>query len=279
MTQPPRTGDAAAGAHDDCTELLFERLGAALAEGDEPAATSLLRERLLQRARGAVRAEAAFHTVRGRRDWFSVDPGVRCRWLYQAAPGEALRLGEPLRARLMMLAPGAAGVLRWPQRGMRSEWLVMTGDVDVDDVALATRDYHVTVSSHAVAALRSAGGALLYLREAPAAGDEAAVHTARDKDLPWFPHAPGIERRVVWQSGSEAAMLYRVQPGGSVPCHGHGHDEECLMIEGDVFVDDLLLRAGDYQLAPAGTTHQGVCSDTGGILFGHGDIDLAVTPR
>ena len=74
-------------------------------------------------------------------------------------------------------------------------------------------------------------------------------------------------------------MLYRVQPGIAVPHHGHGHDEECLMLEGEVFVDDLLLRRGEYQLAPAGTHHEGVCSDTGGILYAHGDIDLAVTPR
>ena len=119
----------------------------------------------------------------------------------------------------------------------------------------------------------------MYLREAESPDDDFVPHTARDNELPWLAHAPGIERRVLWQRGSESALLYRVQPGIAVPHHGHGHDEECLLLEGDVFVDDVLLRRGEYQLAPAGTYHEGVSSDTGGILYAHGDIDLAVTPR
>jgi len=141
------------------------------------------------------------------------------------------------------------------------------------------RDYHVTVAHRSAFTLSSGGGALLYLREAEPPEDDFMAHTARDNELPWQAHARGIERRVLWQRGSESALLYRVQPGSAVPHHGHGHDEECLMLEGEVFVDDILLRQGEYQLAPAGTHHEGVSSDTGGILYAHGDIDLAVTRR
>jgi len=273
-------GPAASGL-DEASRLMLEGLGAL--PGIESTAAALagdpVRQRLMRRAAQSVRAAAAFHTVRGERGWLPGSDGVRIRWLYQAASGRALRAGEPLRVRLVALAPDSHN--EWPleQPRVRCEWLVMAGDVRIDGLPLVARDYHVTVARRGAFALSSTGGALLYLREAEPPADDFVAHTARDRELPWLAHAPGIERRVLWQRGSESALLYRVQPGSAVPHHGHGHDEECLMLEGEVFVDDMLLRRGEYQLAPAGTTHEGVSSDTGGILYAHGDIDLAVTRR
>ena len=79
---------------------------------------------------------------------------------------------------------------------------------------------------------------------------------------------------MLWASNGEATLLYRASAGAQVPSHGHQRDEECLMIEGEVFLDDVLLCAGDYQLAPAGTAHGGVSTDSGGLIFAHGDLDL-----
>ena len=277
--QQSKPGDAS--GLDESSLLMLDDLGAL--PGIEGTAAGVVddpvRQRLMRRAAQSVRAAAAFHTVRGERDWLPGSDGVRSRWLYQAQSGRALRAGEPLRARLVALAPGSHCELTLEQPGARCEWLVMAGEVRIDGLPLVVRDYHVTLARRGVFALSSAGGALLYLREAAPPGDDFVAHTARDGELPWLAHAPGIERRVLWQRGSESALLYRVQPGSAVPHHGHGHDEECLMLEGEVFVDDILLRRGEYQLAPAGTHHEGVSSDTGAILFAHGDIDLAVTPR
>jgi len=266
-----------AGMLDESSRLLLESMAAqpgadASAMG---AGADSLRRRLMQRAARSVCAANAFHTVRGPRQWV-IDADMRWRWLYQAQPGRALRAGEPLRVRQVELAAGARLELPLEQHGVRLEWLVMAGDVHIDGMPLLVRDYHVMVASRRSVGLRSKGGARLYLREAEQASEPCVPHTVRDRQAPWLAHAPGIERRVLWQCGSESALLYRVQPGVEVPSHGHGHDEECLMVEGDVFVDDILLRAGEYQLAPAGTHHEGVSSDTGGILYAHGDIDLAV---
>ena len=85
---------------------------------------------------------------------------------------------------------------------------------------------------------------------------------------------PGIRRRVLWTAGGEAALLYRADPGARVPGHAHGHDEECLMVQGELFLDDVLLQPGDYQLAPAGTGHRVTETDTGVIIYAHGDLDL-----
>jgi quercetin dioxygenase-like cupin family protein len=277
--QSTHAGDAS--GLDESSLLVLEGLDAL--QGSEGKAAALaddpVRQRLMRRAAQSVRAAAAFHTVRGERDWLPGGDGVRSRWLYQTRNGRGLRVGEPLRARLLALAPGTRCELTLEQPGVRCEWLVMAGDVRIDGLPLVVRDYHVTLARRGVLALSSTGGALLYLREAEPPGDHFMAHTARDSELPWLAHAPGIERRVLWQRGSESALLYRVQPGSAVPRHDHGHDEECLMVEGEVFVDDILLRRGEYQLAPAGTHHEGVSSDTGGILYAHGDIDLAVTPR
>ena len=72
----------------------------------------------------------------------------------------------------------------------------------------------------------------------------------------WPAFAPGIRRRVLWQRDGQAALLYHAQAGAQVPHHTHGHDEECLMVQGELFLDDVLLQPGDYQLAPAGTGHR-----------------------
>ena len=71
-----------------------------------------------------------------------------------------------------------------------------------------------------------------------------------------------------------AAMLWLAEPGATVPHHHHGHDEECLMLRGDLFQDDYLLREGDYQLAPSGTAHETVSTDTGALIYAHGDLQM-----
>ena len=73
-------------------------------------------------------------------------------------------------------------------------------------------------------------------------------------------------------------MIPGAEPDAAVPRHGHSHDEECLMLEGDLFLDDVLLRPLDYQLAPAGTAHGGVFTDTGVLLYAHGDLELDLQP-
>ena len=69
-------------------------------------------------------------------------------------------------------------------------------------------------------------------------------------------------------------MLYHADPGAQVPQHRHGHDEECLMVQGELFLDDLLLQTGDYQLAPACSGHRVTQTDTRVVLYAHGDLDL-----
>jgi quercetin dioxygenase-like cupin family protein len=79
---------------------------------------------------------------------------------------------------------------------------------------------------------------------------------------------------VLWQGAGQASMLYHAEAGASVPEHGHGHDEECYAVQGEIFLDDLLMQPGDYQVAPAGSGHVSTATDTGTVLFVHGDAEL-----
>jgi hypothetical protein len=138
--------------------------------------------------------------------------------------------------------------------------------------SLTLRDYRVVPPGGAADVLHSDTGALLFLRES--AGAACEPFTVRDDQAGWPDYAPGIRRRVLWQHAGQAALLYAAEPGASVPMQLHGHDEECLMVQGELFLDDVLLQAGDYQLAPAGTGHRVTETDTGVVIYAHGDLDL-----
>lgn len=242
-------------------------------------APAVSRQRLMQRVALAARAACAFNTVRSRQQPVTqVAPGVVERLLY-ASNGAPRRAGEPQRVRLLELAAGSHWRIAPSAGGLqRCEWLLIEGEASVDATALRSGSYHVTLGGP-TARLHSVGGAWAYLRETdtgPAieTGSSYVQHDAPDL---WHVFAPGLQRRLLWRQGSEAALLYRAEPGARVPAHSHGHDEECLMLDGEVFLDDVLLRRGDYQIAPAGTGHGGVFTDTGAVLYAHGDIDLALT--
>lgn len=239
------------------------------------AGPQLLRRKLFDRVARSAAAGRAMVTVRLADARVSRPaPGVEWRQLY-AAQGAGLRRGEPRAAHWIELAPGATWSGGWPACTDRREWLVVRGSVIVGDVALDALDYHVVPAGAAIERIASDVGATLYLREAPAP-DSERQSTTDYSAAAWADFAPGIKRRVLWTRGSEAAMLYHALPGAAVPRHGHGHDEECLMLDGELFLDEILLRTGEYQLAPAGSEHGGLMTDTGAVIYAHGDLDLAV---
>ncbi|XVJ69521.1 MAG: hypothetical protein HEQ39_07575 [Rhizobacter sp.] len=243
-----------------------------------------LRDRLLGRVAASHAAEAVMHTsYRRRLRADALASGVTAQTVYRAQEGQALRAGEPLRARLIEIAAGARlapdqlGADAQMQNRHR-EWLVLSGHVELGGESLGQRDYHVTPTGHATPSLFSADGALVFLRESEQVATATDVPTTvRDADAGWPDFAPGIQRRVLWQRDGQAAMLYYAQAGAQVPQHSHGHDEECLMLQGELFLDDLLLQTGDYQLAPVGTGHRITETDTGVVIYAHGDLDLQFT--
>lgn len=272
---PPRILPAPDLIDPELAPLLGEPFASAWSA--EPGAALPLRTRLQARLAASKAASAAMVTARWQQ-LATEQPaaGVSLRTLYAAPSDRPLRPGEPLRARMVELAPGA----RWrgPDPALHREWLLLRGSAQVGDTPLALRDYRATPAGWAAEVVHSAEGALLFLRESqlPAPGLTQPL-TVRDAEAGWPAYAPGISRRVLWQDQGQAALLYLAEPGASVPQHSHGHDEECLMVQGELFLDDLLLQEGDYQLAPAGTGHRITETDTGVVIYAHGDLDLRFT--
>ena len=245
------------------------------APGAVGAAAEPLRKRLLGRLAASKATSAAMLTSRFRRlQGTRVAEGVSIRTLYAAPADRPLRPGEPLLACLVDLQPGA----RWTASGAERhrEWLVLRGRARLGPEVMEVRDYRVTPAGLAPDPLESDAGARVFLRESALPGlGRGVAFTVRDAQAGWPDFAPGIRRRVLWQHAGQAAQLYHAEPGASVPMHTHGHDEECLMVQGELFLDDILLQEGDYQLAPAGTGHRITETDTGVVIYAHGDLDLA----
>jgi len=92
--------------------------------------------------------------------------------------------------------------------------------------------------------------------------DEEGMHlpgtaTKRAADAEWQQYSDGIVFRVlkVDEARGRQTLLVKMQPGATYKSHSHDVDEDCLVIEGDLRYNDLVLRAGDYHLATRGTHH------------------------
>jgi anti-sigma factor ChrR (cupin superfamily) len=104
-------------------------------------------------------------------------------------------------------------------------------------------------------------------REAVPSGRELFILKAEEGAWEQMP-IPGMQMRKLFvdEINKRMTALVRMAPGSSYPIHLHHGPEECLVLEGDLRVGDHVLRAGDYQRAPAGTRH-GIQSTEHGCLI------------
>ena len=246
-------------------------------------------------------AERACRHVTARAADMPCEPGpdgvaVRVAYDIDAAAAEP---GEPIRIRLIDLPAGVC--VEMPiDAGADSAWLVMDGAAQIGGVPCAALDYQQRHAGDSRVMLSSAGGARLMLREArPYLLDPGGVSdvdatratsaspttrtttlttlTTRADQMAWEPLAEGISRRLLAPPrGAAAAYLVRMAPGAAAPAHRHGRAEECMLLAGEMYLDDLLLFGGDFQLAPAGGLHHEASSEHGVLLAVHGDLDLDV---
>src|SRR6516165_3011736 len=81
--------------------------------------------------------------------------------------------------------------------------------------------------------------------------------TLRAAEAGWLPLSEGVSYRVLREQKyvGRQSLLIRMQPGATYRLHLHDSDEECLVIEGDLWFGDLELRSGDFHVALKGTTH------------------------
>lgn len=76
-----------------------------------------------------------------------------------------------------------------------------------------------------------------------------------------------VRRLFVDRARGSVTMLVRMDPGTSYPSHRHGGPEECYVLEGDLHVGEIVMRAGDYQRVEAESIHGVQWTESGCTLF------------
>ena len=240
-------------------------------EPDAPRRAAM-RARLLERVRAHRQAERGYVTVFAEHDeWRELSPGVRVKALG----------GEPgSRSFLLELKQGAALP---PHRHFQDEeCVVLSGTMMLENVRAAAGAYHVAPAGSRHGRVQAQTNARIYLRGAPLGNQ---IELARDFVSAWLPwrgrapltmqpdqgdwldFAPGVQAKRLWQSGELSSMMLRLAAGACVRARHLRHAEEVLMLAGEAFFGDTLLKSGDYRCAPAGSPHSRLYSDVGADLY------------
>lgn len=64
-----------------------------------------------------------------------------------------------------------------------------------------------------------------------------------------------VRRLALDEPRDRVTLEIRMAPGSSYPAHRHGGVEECYVLEGDLAVGEVTMRAGDYQRVEAASVH------------------------
>jgi DNA-directed RNA polymerase specialized sigma24 family protein len=96
-------------------------------------------------------------------------------------------------------------------------------------------------------------------------GEPMPLETRQWSAPEWEEVAPGISCKLLATDREKArvSMLVRLGPGIDYPPHRHAGVEELHLLEGELWIDDRKLHAGDYNRADPGTADQRVWSETG----------------
>jgi anti-sigma factor ChrR (cupin superfamily) len=108
--------------------------------------------------------------------------------------------------------------------------------------------------------------ARLSLRIAEETGMQPVPPTApRQAEPAWEQVAPGIECKLLATDAERhrVSMLVRLAPGASYPAHSHAGVEELHLLDGELWIDERKLIAGDYSHGAPGTNDERVWSETG----------------
>ena len=80
---------------------------------------------------------------------------------------------------------------------------------------------------------------------------------------------PGFEFKLLFQDPDtkKSTVLARIAAGARMPHHRHQGSEECLIIQGSLWTDGVLLEAGDFILTQDQTEHEDTWSPNGALAL------------
>jgi anti-sigma factor ChrR (cupin superfamily) len=96
--------------------------------------------------------------------------------------------------------------------------------------------------------------------------DKDGVMIARPGEMTWIGgELPGVFLKVLFNDTGRgyATAMVRMTPGTHYPSHKHAGVEELYLLEGDLSVDDMAMRAGDYCRGEAGSIHKEIVTENG----------------
>ena len=102
-----------------------------------------------------------------------------------------------------------------------------------------------------------------------ASGSPRDLLTVRASEGEWTLVAPLVETKLLFvdRTAQTRSYLVRLGAGAKIDPHQHHAAEECFVLEGELRIGDLCLRAGDYHVAPPNVPHGGASSPTGALLY------------
>lgn len=109
-----------------------------------------------------------------------------------------------------------------------------------------------------------------------AAGLGEGYTTVRANEGEWVQALPGAEIKILYQLGESGPLSYlaRLSAGFEMPGHVHELDEECIMLEGDLAMGEIYLKAGDYHFSAKGMNHGKHRTEQGALIFLRGALPV-----
>src|ERR1700734_674897 len=97
----------------------------------------------------------------------------------------------------------------------------------------------------------------------------AGTATTRAADMRWLAVGPGVEVKVLRSDPGrrDQTVLIRMQPGAVVVGHGHTQEEECWVLDGEIFIGEHRLGQGDMHVARRGAVHAPIHAPGGALLL------------
>jgi quercetin dioxygenase-like cupin family protein len=96
------------------------------------------------------------------------------------------------------------------------------------------------------------------------------VLISRSSEMEWIrAPLPGISSKVLSHDDRRnyTTQLVRMEPGTTYPSHHHREVEELYLLEGDLEVEGLRMKSGDYCRAEPGSIHSTVRTESGALFL------------
>ncbi|MBV9211432.1 MAG: cupin domain-containing protein [Acidobacteria bacterium] len=85
----------------------------------------------------------------------------------------------------------------------------------------------------------------------------------------WHRMCAGVIFKMLFKDPTRQTVttLIKMEPGSYIPMHRHHGIEECYVIEGDAFANNVSLKAGDYTCAMKDSIHHPISTVSGALLL------------